>query len=175
MKFNGISVALVGVIVILSGYLYLQNRSLEKKLVKEDKACSQQLAVLKKEYEKRINTQIAELDELQVIDRRSEKRVNASRLDGMASYGHQVRAIRNKYEFLLETANITTDDKKLLDQLLVKREKLNGMVSQLDLDSVDAYMQDLTYKLVGIEEYIKDLLKDPVDYRRYSYLKERSL
>jgi hypothetical protein len=35
-------------------------------------------------------------------------------------------------------------------------------------------MQELTYQLEDIEEYIKDLLKDPVDYRRYNYLKERN-
>jgi hypothetical protein len=175
MKVIGISVAVVGVIVILNGYLYLQNRSLEKAIARDDQACSQQLALIKNEYETKLNTQITELDELQKIDKKPAKRVNAPRLDEMASFGHQVRAIRHKYEFLLETAKITTEDKKLLNQLLVKRERLNGMVGQLDLESVDAYMQDLTYKLAGIEEYIKDLLNDPVDYRRYSYLKERSL
>jgi D-arabinose 1-dehydrogenase-like Zn-dependent alcohol dehydrogenase len=174
MKFSVISVALVAVIIVLNGYLYLQNRSLAKDIARGDKACAQQLSAIKNEYEKIINSQNAELDQLHITNRKSENRINITRLDEMASYGHQVRAIWHKYEFLLETANLTIEDKKLLSQFLVKREKLNEMVTLTNLGDFDAPMQELTYQLEDIEEYIKDLLKDPVDYRRYNYLKERN-
>jgi len=91
----------------------------------------------------------------------------------MVSYGHQVRAISNKYEFLLKTAQIEASDKKRLGRLLLEREKLAQQVN--NASASQPAPEKMQEQLASIEQRIENLLTDPIDYSRYEYLKERNL
>jgi hypothetical protein len=84
-------------------------------------------------------------------------------------------AVSHKYEFLLHTAKLPENDKKELINFLIEREKLNSVTFQSLAETNDEERANFASKLTSIEESIKDILIDQVDYQRYEYLKDRRL
>lgn len=173
MKFTAIAIFLSATFISGAAYFYFQNQNLQAQLLAASEHCKQQTADLQTRYQHKIDTLLTRLP----ADNEVRRTVTATieqkpALDNLVSYGHKVRAVTHKYEFILETAQIDEGDKKRLRRLLLEREQLAG---QLEQQQSDADSSELEAKLASVEKNIEDLLKDPVDYTRYEYLKQRSL
>jgi phage host-nuclease inhibitor protein Gam len=175
MRLIRIAVAFIITIISLNVYLYLENKSITREITRADQACAEAVAILEKQYEEKINKLIDDLAGLPKGVNTVERGDGDISLDKMVSYGHQFRAVSHKYEFLLESAQITVAEKKRLSRLLVEREKLHGIVVKPEMKAVDKEKEEFVNRLTNVEENIKDLLKDPTDYERYNQLKAGSL
>lgn len=175
-----IQTVLIILIIALGGaafYLHQQNQALGQNLAAEQQQCEQDIAQLEQTYRKKIDalkqTLPAQFQPASV----SEPVETKTDLTKLVSYGHRVKAVVHKYEFLLETAQLSNGDKKSLRRLLLKREQLVNALGLLDeghqLAGTDSVA--LQKQLAAVEENIQVLLTDSLDYSRYEFLRERSL
>lgn len=156
-----------------STFFYFQTRALEKSVHASKALCELKASQLEKNYQAKIDELLAEVPQQRVIRKTITKKLERPPLEEMVSYGHQVRAISNKYEFLLKTAQIEASDKKRLGRLLLEREKLAQQVN--NASTSQPAPEKMQEQLASIEQRIENLLTDPIDYSRYEYLKERNL
>jgi hypothetical protein len=162
------------VIIAAHYYLYLQNEKLLSDIEGLDRACEQKLSVIAQTYQEQIKKHSEQLKNGPDVDESSKVKVK-SKLDNLVSRGHLVRAINHKYEFLLQTAQLDEKEKNQLLRFLVKRERLSGVTFQSLVETDDAAREEFVSEMAEIENKIEELLRDPVDYKRYTYLKNRSL
>ncbi|MGD9170507.1 MAG: hypothetical protein PVI97_10680 [Candidatus Thiodiazotropha sp.] len=174
MKFNIIVITLFSLILSANIYIYLQKHLLLKEIDKADNECARELAATEQQYLKQINKLSLQLDvQYDAVD--INKTQIKSNLDDIVSYGHLLGAVSHKYEFLLHTAKLPENDKKELINFLIEREKLNSVTFQSLAETNDEERANFASKLTSIEESIKNILIDQVDYQRYEYLKDRRL
>lgn len=175
-----IQTALILLTAALSGaavYLHQQNQALGQNLAAKTEQCEQDIAQLERTYRKKIDalkqTLPAQLQTAAV----SEPVEPKADLTKLVSYGHRVKAVVHKYEFLLETAQLDTADKKNLRRLLLKREQLANTLDLIDEGHQvsDTDSSTLQKQLAGIEDDIQVILTNSLDYSRYEFLRERSL
>jgi hypothetical protein len=174
MKYNVLAIMIIVFIVTANIYAYRQNERSSKEIENLEKACMLEHAELKRQYEKRINTLSMELKDLPDKAEMRQESIK-SNLDNMASFGHMIRAVRHKYEFLLHSVQLSSNEKKQLLHLLTEREKLNGVTFQSLVETSEVERMGFLSRLASAEDNIKKLLNDPIDYDRYMYLKDRSL
>jgi hypothetical protein len=84
-------------------------------------------------------------------------------------------AVSHKYEFLLHTSKLSIQEKNKLIKFLIEREKLSAVTFESLAGTNDEDRANFASRLTSIEDGIKEILIDPVDYQRYEYLKNRSL
>lgn len=175
-----IQTALILLTAALSGvafYLHQQNQGIGQNLAAETAQCEQGIAQLEKAYRKKIDalkqTLPAQLQTVSVSEPAEQK----TDLTKLVSYGHRVKAVVHKYEFLLETAQLDNTDKKNLRRLLLKREQLANALDLFDEGHQvsDTDRSTLRKQLAGIEDDIQVILTNSLDYSRYKFLRERSL
>jgi len=95
-------------------------------------------------------------------------------IEQLASYSHRVQAVSHKYEFLLLTAQLDADDKKLLRRLLVRRERLENTVILAEQNG-SGNITELEDQLYEVEDQLQVLIADPLDYQRYDFLRNKQL
>jgi hypothetical protein len=174
MKFNISAIALITFIFSANIYIYLQHLQLLKEVGKADSACTHELTKTAHQYENKINDLSADLKgQSDFVD--TEKTPIKSNLDMMASYGHLLGAVSQKYEFLLRTVKLQIEQKKKLLKFLIEREKLNSVALSSLAQTNDEERSNYAARLTDVEKSIKEILMDSVDYQRYEYLRNRSL
>jgi hypothetical protein len=172
--------ALTAIVALLSAgnvYLYSRNGELDREIGLTVKQCEQKVAELEAGYRE-------EIDDLRnyvlaYYKKDSESQPAARpRFDQLVSQGHRVRAIEQKYDFLLETAMIGKVEKKELLKLLMERERLANLIN-IAQGGAEAAGGDnprqLQTDLDNVESQIQVLLQDPLDYQRYEVLRQRKL
>ncbi|HEX7025950.1 MAG TPA: hypothetical protein VF268_01775 [Gammaproteobacteria bacterium] len=164
------------VMLIVGGArLYSRNTEISREIASITRECEQKAAELEAGFQ-------SEIDDLrQYIMAYYKKDAEAKpeerrRFDQLASHGHRVRAISQKYDFLLETALISETEKKQLLKLLLERERLVNLIEIAEKESgSDLNLQRLQTDLDNVESQIQVLLQDPLDYQRYEVLRQREL
>jgi archaellum component FlaF (FlaF/FlaG flagellin family) len=174
MTYNIIVILIIVISFAADIYLYQKNQNLLKAIDNADKICTREIVAIGQRHKKQTDESLMIRRDQTDMEELSHGSVKSS-LDKMVSYGHLLRAVSNKYEFLLESVQISASDKKQLLQNLIEREKLNGVTFQSLVETDDAERADYASRLDSAEDHIKELLKDPVDYNRYQYLKDKSL
>lgn len=168
----------VCIILVLIGadiYLHRLNQALQQDIDADAQQCQRRLAMLEDSYKNRpvekVRAAISQSPDNQPAVTPPEKpEVN---LEKLVSHGHRVQAVTNKYEFLLESAQIDAADKKLLRKLLLQREKLTNAIMLAEQNATDS--GEMVIQLYDVEDQIQLVLTDPLDYDRYEFLKERHL
>jgi CRISPR/Cas system CSM-associated protein Csm4 (group 5 of RAMP superfamily) len=174
MKFNIVASVMLVFMFAANIYIYQQNKDLLKKIEYADGACMRKVVAAEQRYKKQINELSEQLENQPDMVVLKEVGVQ-SNLDDMASYGHLFRAVSNKYEFLLQTVKLSTKNKKELMNHLIDREKLSGVTFRSLVEIDDEERVNFVTRLASAEDSIKEILRDPVDYERYEYLKDRTL
>lgn len=168
-------------VVILTGagnvYLYSQNGKLEREIALAARQCEQKVAELETRYREEIDDLRRHVLAYYKQDSES-KPVTQPRFDQLVSHGHRVRAVEQKYDFLLETAMIGKAEKKELLRLLMERERLANLIDIAQNEpglAGDNDPQQLQTDLGNVESQIQVVLQDPLDYQRYEVLRQRKL
>lgn len=174
MKFTLIASLLFALLFTANVYIYLQNLQILKGIDKADNACEQDLAATEQGYLKQINELSLQLNDQSNSGVTKNAHIS-SNLDRTASYGHLFGAVSHKYEFLLHTVKLSIDDKQELLSYLIEREKLSAVTLKSLVATNEKERENFALRLKSTEESIKVILRDPVDYQRYEYLKNRSL
>jgi uncharacterized membrane protein len=174
MKINMITIVLFSLILAANIYIYLEKYQIQKEIDKADNACTRELAAKEQQYLKLIDELSLQLKDQSNIDDIKNTQIK-NNLDKIVSYGHLFGAVSHKYEFLLHTVKLSTNEKKELINFLIEREKLSAVTFQSLAETNDEERANFASRLTSIEKSIKDILIDPVDYQRYEYLKNRSL
>lgn len=158
-----------------SASLYSQNAGIKGQIASITQECEQKAAELEAGYRSEIDDlrqYILAYYKKDAETRPKEKR----RFDQLASHGHRVQAVGQKYDFLLETALISEIEKKQLLKLLLERERLANMLDIAEKESgLDLDPGQLQTDLDNIESQIQVLLQDPLDYQRYEVLRQREI
>lgn len=175
MKIMTFAIALTLACTGAAGFFYLQNQTLQKQILTAEQSCKQHTAELQANYKTKIDALLARLPADSELHRTVTVELEATpKIEKLVSYGHKVRAVIHKYEFILDTAQIEESDKKRLRRVLTERETLAAQLEQAAGDP-SANTGELETRLAKAEDEIANLLKDPMDYTRYEYLRERSL
>jgi len=176
MKTLFITTTIIAVSISSGVYFHKQNNTLENEIADSKSQCAQELVELEQGLNAKLNELAAKLPEQHELRASIPANLEKPKIERLVSYGHKVRAISNKYEFLLTTVEIDEADKKVLSRLLLEREKLAAQIDELALnENVAEDSTKFEKQLAEVETRIENLLKDPVDYTRYQYLRERSL
>lgn len=170
-------VALMGVGV----FVYAQNLKLERELAFSSEHCELRASALEDRYQSKIEHLQQGLPATGVDSHAAKVDSGTKKTDfnNLVSYGHRVQALTHKYEFLLESVQLEPTDKKMLRSLLMKREELDNTLVQNhkntmgDIENIQS--TQLEIKLNDIERQIENLLRDPLDYSRYQFLKEKNI
>lgn len=172
----------ISVCVLFAGanlYFYDTNASLRQAISAAGKTCNQRVTELRESMKTQSVPQTQE--RVAKVENRSRNIQAAStaplpdvNLANMVSYKHRVQAVTNKYDFLLETAQLQDTGKQRLRRLLTQRENLANQIAFAEHDT-EADLINLDDALYKVEDQIYLLLKDPIDYERYQYLKQRDL
>lgn len=173
-------IVLAAIVALLSAgnvYLYSRNGELDREIGLTVKQCEQKVAELEAGYREEIDDLRNYVLAYYKKDSESQS-VARPRFDQLVSQGHRVRAIEQKYDFLLETAMIGKVEKKELLKLLMERERLANLIN-IAQDGAEAAGGDdprqLQTDLDNVESRIQVLLQDPLDYQRYEVLRQRKL
>ena len=179
-------VAALGLVVGVVN-IYLANANLSELVVSEKAACEARIEQLTIDYKAEINDLrdylLAQYNRSPAEQAKKEK----PKFTKFVSRGHRVRAIGEKYEFIIETALVSDAERETFKRLLYERERAFDLVNQYqelladkDIDpeqipELDLELQKYQEELANYEAKIQILLQDPVDYQRYMYLREREL
>ncbi len=159
----------------LNGFLYASGQTLQKEFDANSRQCEQWLAGLEQQQQRpapqKVKVISAPAPALEQKESGEEEEVVMEKL---VSHRHKVQAVGRKYEFLLITAQVDENEKKLLERLLVRRERLADAVYQAELQGADNFAE-LEEKLYETEDQIELVLTDSLDYDRYQFLRERRL
>lgn len=95
-------------------------------------------------------------------------------IEALVSHSHRMQAVNHKYEFIILTAQIESDEKERLKKLLLLRERLARQLVVAE-EQEQPNLPDIEDKLYNIEDEIELVLNDPLDYYRYELIKQRPL
>jgi hypothetical protein len=174
MKFNAISIILFAFICSGNIHIYLLILQTSKEINKADRACARDQTNTEQRYLKQIRALSLKLEDQSNLGKVKNAHIK-SNLDKMVSYSHMFGAVSQKYEFLLHTVKLSIKDKNELLNFLIEREKLSSVTFQSLAETSDEERAGFASKLTSIEDSIKEILIDPIDYQRYEYLRKQSL
>jgi len=177
MNKQALLIGLITTAVSFAYYLYQSNRSIEKDIAQAHSFCSEQMADFhKREQNKHQHIAIKTKNNIKKTNPRvaPESQPPRINLEQLVSHQHRVQAVTNKYEFLLASAQVVSEEKIELRRLLTRRERIaNAMAFAAYDPNID--LSVLNEDLYEIEDSISLLLTDPIDYQRYESLRDRSL
>lgn len=182
--------ALLAALIILLGtcliYMFYRNISLKEELAARQRQCQIRIARLQSDYQE----ELQELQQyLQMKTNRMPPPGNTAPMAGFAydesdapeafkkpaleRYNESVEElVARKYRFLL--TNLSESDKQALQQLLIERERIALLLSDIQEygeTAADAQPDELELRMAEIDEQIQELL-DTQAYQRYDLLKE---
>ncbi|WP_185235290.1 hypothetical protein [Teredinibacter franksiae] len=168
-------IAFASTLLCTSFVLEFKQHGLEREILSANQQCESWLTQLQAQYAVQPARIVKAATTPRTITAPEKEDIKpAIDIEQLASYSHRVQAVSHKYEFLLLTAQLDADDKKLLRRLLVRRERLENTVILAEQNGSDI-ITELEYQLYEVEDQLQILIADPLDYQRYNFLRNKQL